>query len=94
MKLDLSEEIESHFERLRALADEAAQDDEESYSSRASAMKALTSIIQELVKTQERVVTLDHLLKTEQALIEAAKEIFDPKDYHIFTDKLQELLDV
>jgi len=92
MQINLSDEIANHFERLRSLAEEAGKDSEESFSSRASAMSALTGIIKELTKEQEKVANMDMILKTEQALIEAAREIFAPEDYHIFTNKLQELL--
>ena len=91
-KIDLSKEVYEHFQRLRILSQEALENDDDSFSSRASAMGALTNAIRDLTKTQEKLVTMERLLKTEQALIEAAKEIFSPEEYHIFTDKLEELL--
>jgi hypothetical protein len=92
MKINLSKEITDHFLRLQTLADEAERDEEESFSSRASAMSALTGMLKELTKTQAEIVNMQHLMLTEQALIEAAKEIFPSEDYHIFTEKLTELL--
>jgi len=93
MKINLSEKIGIHLLRIERLAEEAELDADEGFSARAAAMNTLTSIIKELTKTQAEIVNMEHLLKTEQALIEAAKEIFPPEQYHIFTDKLKELLE-
>lgn len=92
MKIDLNEKVEAHFQRLEELAEDAAEDHEESFSSRASAMTALSKMLTELTKTQAEIINMARLQRVEQALIEAAKEIFAPEDYNIFTDKLQELL--
>jgi len=92
MQIDLNKEITAHFTRIEGLAEQASKDQDESFSSRASAMTALTAIIKELTKTQAEVINMELILKTEQALIEAAKEIFPSDKYHIFTEKLNELL--
>ena len=52
MQVNLSSKIETHLERLETMAEEAAKDEDESYSSRASAMSALSNILKELVKSQ------------------------------------------
>ena len=75
------------------LAQEAMENDDDSFSSRASAMGALTNAIRDLTKTQESIITMNRLLKAEQALVEAAKEIFSPEEYEVFTQKLEELLE-
>lgn len=92
MKIDLSDKIEKHFSRIEKLAEQASLDKDESYSSRASAMTAMTAMLKELTKTQADIINIGLILKTEQALIEAAKEIFPSNQYHIFTNKLNELL--
>jgi len=92
MKIDLNEKIETHFKRLEDLADEASQDDEESYSSRASAMAALSGMLKELTKSQAEVVNMNRIMLVEQALVEAAKELFNEDELGVFTQKLMELL--
>lgn len=92
MRINLDQKVKDHFTRLETLAVDAEQDDEESFSSRASAMVALSKMLVELTKTQADIINMSRLQLVEQALIEAAKEIFDPEDYHIFTSKLTELL--
>ena len=43
MNINLNEKIAEHFDRIEALAKEAAEDEAQSYSSRTSAMNGLTS---------------------------------------------------
>lgn len=74
MKIDLSEKIETHFARLESLAEEAAADDEESYSSRASALTALTNVLKELTKTQAEVINMERLMRIEATTIEVLKK--------------------
>jgi hypothetical protein len=42
---------------------------------------------------QAELVNMGHLLKVEQALIEAVKDILPPEGYEDFTNRLAELLD-
>ena len=93
MEINLNKETIEHFERVKELSIQATDDVDESYSSRAAAQTALSAIIRDLVKSQAEIVNMDRLLRVEQALIEAAKEIFPEDKIHIFTEKLAELLD-
>lgn len=92
MKIDLNQKVNDHLTRLEVLAKDAADDHEESFSSRASAMTALSKMLSELTKTQAEIINMSRLQRVEQALIEAAKEIFAPEEYEVFTNKLTELL--
>lgn len=78
LKIDLVDEVELQYERVRRLAVEAEDDEsDESLSSRATAMRALTSLLQELSSLQERTKNMQTIHIVEQALIEAAKEYLD-----------------
>lgn len=89
MKIDLTEKISTHFERLEALADEASQpDQDESYSSRASAMTALTGVIRELIKEQEKLNNMATLQELQSAIVEALED----KDQK-FKDDVLEILE-
>jgi len=93
MIIDLDEKLVDHFARLEELATEAEEGAGESFSSRASAMGALNGMLKELVKVQAETVNMARLLSVEQALIESAKELFEPAGYDLFTEKLRELLE-
>lgn len=88
MKIDLSEKITTHFKRLEDLADSASKDEEESYSSRASAMSALTSVIKELTKTQSEVVNMERLMHIEQLTIETLQKHLTHDQMNTFLDDL------
>ena len=89
MKIDLAEKISTHFKRLEALADEASQpDQDESYSSRASAMTALTAVIKELTKEQEKINNMATLQELQSAIVEALEE----KDQE-FKDEVLDILE-
>jgi len=74
MKIDLAEKIANHFERLENLADEAANDENESFSARASAMTALTAVIKELTKEQEKIHNMSTLQELQSAIVEALED--------------------
>lgn len=74
MKLDLKDKIAEHFKRLENLADQAAEDQEESYSSRASAMVALTAVIKELTKEQEKIHNMSAIQELQSSIVEALEE--------------------
>ena len=78
MQIDLSKEMAMHFKRLNDLAEEAAKDKEESYSSRASAMSALTAVIKELTKTQAEIVNMAAIQELQSAIVEALED-HDPE---------------
>ena len=93
MQINLTREIEDHFIRVRTLAEDALEDTEESYSSRAAAQTALSAVIRDLTKSQAEVLTMERLLLTEQALVEAVKEVFTEDQYQVFLKKFTELID-
>ena len=74
MKIDLAEKIATHFKRLEDLADKAADDGDESYSSRASAMTALTVVIKQLTKEQEKIINMAALQELQSSIVEALEE--------------------
>ncbi len=76
MNIDLSSKLADHFKRLEDLANEAVKDDNggESYSSRASAMSALTQIIKDLIINQEKVYNMKNLQELQSSIVEALEE--------------------
>lgn len=92
MLVDLNEEIVAHLQRVRELADEAKNDDEESFSSRASAMTAFSNLLRDLTKTQKEIVNMGRIQRLEQALVETVKEIFTEDQYELFCKKFEELM--
>lgn len=90
LKIDLSDEVEMQFERVRRLAVEAEDDDsDESLSSRATAMRALTGLLQDLVSLQEKTNNLQTMHTIEQVLIETVKEYLDEYQYDKFLRELE-----
>ncbi len=93
MNINLSEKIDIHFHRLENLAQEADTDENESFSSRASAMSALTSIIRELTKAQSEVVNMERLMKVEKKTIEVLKKYLSEDQQEQFLDELEAYID-
>ncbi len=93
MNINLSEKIDIHFHRLENLAQEADTDENESFSSRASAMSALTSIIRELTKAQSEVVNMERLMKVEKKTIEVLKKYLSEDEQEQFLDELEAYID-
>lgn len=83
--LELSKEIVEHFNRIKDLAEAAAESPGESFSSRASAMAALTAIIRDLVKEQEKVANMERLMAVENAVVTVVNE-------HLTAEQREELL--
>jgi len=94
MKIDLNEKIQTHLQRLESLANEAAEDDEESYSSRAAALTALTAVLKELTKTQAEVINMERLMRIEATTIEVLKRYLDLDQQEEFLKELEEKLRV
>lgn len=92
MNINLSEKINDHFVRLENLATEADNDENESFSSRASAMSALTSIIRELTKAQAEVVNMERLMVLELKTVEILKKYLTPEQHEEFLTELEELI--
>lgn len=94
MKIDLDEKIQLHFARLESLAEEAVGDTEESYSSRASALTALTNVLKELTKTQAEIINMERLMRIEATTIGILKKYLTPEQHEEFLIELAELLNV
>ena len=75
LKIDLVDEVELQYERVRRLAVEAEDDEsDESLSSRATAMRALTSLLQELSSLQERTKNMQTIHIVEQTMLSVVKK--------------------
>lgn len=75
MKIDLKEKIHDHFKRVEDLANQATDDDgDESFSSRASVMSAMTAVIKSLTKEQEKIHNMSALQELQSAIVEALEE--------------------
>ena len=85
MIIDLNQEMEDQLTRVKDLADEAAQDAEQGFQSRAAAMSACSTMLAQLTKAQESLVTMERLSKVERCIIETVKE-------HLEEEQLSELL--
>ncbi len=94
MNINLSDKISVHFGRLESLAEEAAADDDESFSSRSSAMRALTDILQELTKAQAAVINMERLMRIEKITIDTVKNSLTPAQQLQFVDDLEASLNV
>ena len=89
MQIDLAAEVANHLDRVRALAQEAEVDVEQSFSNRASAMSALTSILSQLTKSQESITTMQSLQETERIIIETVKDFLDEEQLGHLIDHLE-----
>lgn len=94
MNINLSDKISTHFDRLETMANEAAIDDDESFSSRSSAMRALTDILQELTKAQAEVINMERLMKIEKITVDTVKKHLNANQQISFLADLESSLDV
>lgn len=93
MQIDLDEKILEHFERAEKLAREATADRDESYSSRASALSALTKILNDLTKSRSEVINMKRLSLIEASTIETLKEYLTEEQQTEFLNSLEAKLD-
>ena len=95
MNINLSDEVRTHLTRVTNLADEAANDMDQGFQSRAAAMASLTTVLHQLTKSQEALITMERLQKIEKILIETTKEYLDDEQLghllDIFEEKLAEI---
>lgn len=89
MIIDLSAEMEQHLKRVKNLADEAADDCDQGYQSRASAMTAVTTMLVQLTKAQESLITMERLHKTEQTIIRVVKDYLQEEQLEELLSKLE-----
>ena len=92
MIIDLSKEMEEHLLRVKNLAMEAEADDDQGFQSRASAMTACSTMLVQLTKAQESLVTMDRLTKVERCIINTVKEYLDAEQLTTVLDKLEQEL--
>ncbi len=93
MKISISNEIHEQFQRVKDLAEEASLDVEETFSSRASAMSALSGVIRDLVKMEEKVRNMERLQLIEKIVIECVNEFLDDEEKEEFLNRLEERLE-
>lgn len=93
LSIDLNDEIEEHFQRVKRLADEADDEmSEDTLASRAQAMKVYIVMLQNLLSMKEKAYNLLRIGAIEQALMETAKEYFDDYQTEEFMKNLGERL--
>lgn len=85
MTIDLSLETEKQFDRVKRLAEAADDvDSDDSLSSRATAMRALSDMLKTLTETQEKLINIKRLSAIEAALIQVVKDTMKPHQYEAF----------
>ena len=89
MIIDLNQEMEDQLTRVKDLADEAAQDNDQGFQSRAAAMSACSTMLAQLTKAQESLVTMERLSKVERCVIETVKEYLSEKNLEELLQKLE-----
>ena len=89
MIIDLNQEMEDQLTRVKDLADEAAQDAEQGFQSRAAAMSACSTMLAQLTKAQESLVTMERLSKVERCVVETVKEYLSEKNLEELLQKLE-----
>lgn len=89
MIIDLSKEMEDHLLRVKNLADEAALDEDQGFQSRASAMTACSTMLVQLTKAQESLITMERLTKVERCIIETVKDYMTEKQLGELLNKLE-----
>ena len=89
MIIDLNQEMEDQLTRVKDLADEAAQDSDQGFQSRAAAMSACSTMLAQLTKAQESLITMERLSKVERCIIETVKEYLSEKNLEELLQKLE-----
>lgn len=74
ISINVSEELHTHFERIRKLAESVAEDEDETASSRAAAMNSVTAILKEMVKIQKELYNSESIALLQAAIVEALEE--------------------
>lgn len=74
MLIDLNQQMEEHLQRVTELAEEAAGDSDQGFQSRSAAMSACSTMLVQLTKAQESLITMERLNKVEQVIIDTVKE--------------------
>ena len=87
-KIDVSDELNEHYELIKGAAKAAVEDPDESASSKASMLNATTSILKELAKIQTELFSSSLISQLQYAIVEALEE-HDQE----FKDKVIEILE-
>lgn len=90
ISIELAGAVAEHYKRVTDLAIEAGDDDSaETLTARATAMRTLTQLIQDIVELEERTKNLHTIGTLEQLLIETIKEYLDEYQYEKFLKDLE-----
>jgi len=94
MIIDLNKEMEDHLARVKRLAVEAdnADSEEHGYQSRASAMTACSTMLVQLTKAQESLVTMEALMSTERAIIDTVKDYLEENQLEHLLNRIEAAL--
>ena len=91
MQINLDDALTKHLKRVEAMAEVAAEDEDESYSSRASAMTALTNLIEKIIKQQKDVVNMRRLQQVEQIIIKTTSKYLSDSQKQEFISELNKI---
>lgn len=94
MIIDLTKEMEDHLQRVKDLADEAADDSDQGFQSRAAAMTALTTMLVQITKAQEAITTMDHLTKVEHCIINTVRDYLSEAQLEEVINRLESELNL
>lgn len=92
MQININEKLAEHFNRVEQLANEAVEDGEEKFSSRAAAMSSVTTMLAQLTKIQEEVINMERLMRIEKATIDTLKAHLTPDQHEKFLLALEKSL--
>lgn len=93
MLIDLNQQMEEHLQRVTELAEEAANDGDQGFQSRSSAMSACSTMLVQLTKAQESLVTMERLNKVEQIIIDTVKEYLSEQQLEHVLAELEKKLE-
>lgn len=93
MTINLPQELFEHYRRVKNLAEEAADDSDQGFQSRSAAMSTMTTILKDLVKSQESVIHMERLMKVEAVIIEICKECLTEEGLQAYLTKLEARLE-
>ena len=92
MLIDISAELQEHYDRVKQIANDARDDEDASFSAKAAAQTALTTLLSNIIKMQAEVITMKHLQDTEKVIIETVKDFCEEKELAELLEKLEQRL--
>lgn len=81
--------MDDHYQRVKDLADEARDDSDSGFQSRAAAMTALTTLLVQITKAQESIITMESLTRVEQIVIDTVKDYLTENEMTELLEKLE-----